>query len=105
MSDHTQSNDALMDNAATASQHKALIDDPVVREAVEQNCLVPLRLHIAELEAEKAKLRQAYEKLLIDIASSRVGHFGFYSAYVVGNGFEKKQIDEALAAIRTNNHE
>lgn len=50
MSIWKQNNETLLDNAACASQHRPLLDNDVIREAVESNCIEPLRLRITELE-------------------------------------------------------
>lgn len=42
--------DHLIDNAATASQNRTLLDDLVTREAIRLNVADPLRARIVELE-------------------------------------------------------
>lgn len=42
--------DLLIDNAATASQNRTLIDDPVTREAIMLNVVEPLMVRIRKLE-------------------------------------------------------
>jgi len=56
MSIYTQSNEELIDNAATAAQHRPLLDNAVVREAVKLNCCKPLRERITELEETNRQL-------------------------------------------------
>jgi len=46
-------NKKLLDNAACASQHRALLDDEIVREAVTLNVINPLKAEIERLQAEK----------------------------------------------------
>lgn len=47
---------ALIENAATCSQCKTLVDDEVVRECIELNIIQPLTARVAELEAALRKI-------------------------------------------------
>lgn len=58
VSDHTRSDEELIDNAATASQHRPLLNNPVLRKAVQRNCCKPLRDRIGVLEDEIQRLRE-----------------------------------------------
>ncbi len=44
------SDDELIDQAAAACQHRALIDDDIVREAIAMNIIAPLRQALAKAE-------------------------------------------------------
>lgn len=46
------SDSELIDQAAGACQHPALIEDEIVRDAIAMNIIAPLRQKIAKLEAK-----------------------------------------------------
>ena len=55
MSHYTCPDEGLIDNAAGASQSHELLEDKILRGAVQLNCIDPLRKRIKELEEQLAK--------------------------------------------------
>ena len=50
-------NDRLLDDAATCSQHKPLVDNESLRECIVLNIIDPLKAEIRQLRGENKRLR------------------------------------------------